>query len=97
VWDEIDFEFLGNVTGQPWILQTNVYINGKADREHRTYLWFDPTTTFHTYSLLWTPNQIMSGAQSIQPFHMHCTVAFCIASPQVSLAESRGRADFDEC
>ena len=68
-WDEIDFEFLGNVTGQPWILQTNVYVNGKADREHRIYLWFDPTTTFHTYSIVWTPQQIMYVSSPLQAFH----------------------------
>ena len=69
-WDEIDFEFLGNVTRQPWILQTNVYVNGKANREHRIYLWFDPTTTFHTYSIVWTPQQIMY-VSPLQTFNYH--------------------------
>ncbi|EOA18386.1 hypothetical protein CARUB_v10006916mg [Capsella rubella] len=57
--DEIDFEFLGNRQGKPIEVQTNVFTNGQGGREQKVHLWFDPTTSFHTYGILWNPYHIV--------------------------------------
>ncbi|KAK6160517.1 hypothetical protein DH2020_003898 [Rehmannia glutinosa] len=57
--DEIDFEFLGNRTGQPYILQTNVYTGGKRRQRAKDLSLVDPTKDYHRYSVLWNLYQIV--------------------------------------
>jgi beta-glucanase (GH16 family) len=63
--DELDYEFLGNLPGKPYTLQTNVFASGIGNREQRIRLWFDPTAGFHNYSILWNQKQIVFWVDSI--------------------------------
>ncbi|KAK3027480.1 hypothetical protein RJ639_041086 [Escallonia herrerae] len=55
----LNWEFLGNSSGNPYTVHTNVYAQGKGNKEHQFYLWFDPTTAFHTYSIVSNPQRII--------------------------------------
>ena len=57
--DEIDIEFLGNETGKPITMQTNVFVNGMGNREMRHNLWFDPSDGYHEYFIQWNNDLTM--------------------------------------
>ncbi|KAG8386730.1 hypothetical protein BUALT_Bualt03G0179500 [Buddleja alternifolia] len=71
--DEIDFEFLGNSSGHPYTVHTNVYSQGKGDKEQQFHLWFDPTAAYHTYSIVWNTQRIIFLVDNIpiRVFHNH--------------------------
>ncbi|KAK4255403.1 hypothetical protein QN277_008407 [Acacia crassicarpa] len=68
--NEFDFEFLGNTTGEPYSVQTNLYINGIGNREQRLNLWFDPTKDFHSYSIFWNQRQVVFSVDET-PIRVH--------------------------
>uniref|UniRef100_J3MRE8 Xyloglucan endotransglucosylase/hydrolase n=2 Tax=Oryza brachyantha TaxID=4533 RepID=J3MRE8_ORYBR len=57
--DEIDIEFMGNLSGDPYVMNTNVWANGDGKKEHQFYLWFDPTADYHVYKIIWNPKNII--------------------------------------
>ncbi|KAL6659209.1 hypothetical protein ACP70R_003249 [Stipagrostis hirtigluma subsp. patula] len=63
--DEIDMEFMGNVSGDPVALNTNVWAQGDGRKEHQFYLWFDPAADFHKYTILWNHKNIIFSVDDV--------------------------------
>ncbi|KAF9672337.1 hypothetical protein SADUNF_Sadunf11G0030900 [Salix dunnii] len=63
--DEINFEFLGKITGEPNFLHTIGFSHGKGSKEQQFYLRFDPTKAFHAYSIVWNQERIVFSVEKI--------------------------------
>ncbi|KAL3716713.1 hypothetical protein ACJRO7_008323 [Eucalyptus globulus] len=62
--DEIDFEFIGS-NRPPYELNTNIYTKGVGVGEQKFHLWFDPSTYFHSYTILWNQYQVVFFVDNI--------------------------------
>ncbi|KQJ94401.1 probable xyloglucan endotransglucosylase/hydrolase protein 12 [Brachypodium distachyon] len=63
--DEIDFEFLGNETGQPYTIHTNIFVDGVGNREMQFVPWFNATDGYHNYTISWTPCMVVWYVDSV--------------------------------
>ncbi|XP_062196569.1 xyloglucan endotransglycosylase/hydrolase protein 8-like [Phragmites australis] len=81
--DEIDMEFMGNSSGQPVVLNTNVWANGDGKKEHQFYLWFDPAADYHTYTIIWNDKNILFKVDDkfIRSFKRYADLPYPSAKP----------------
>ncbi|KAF7023008.1 hypothetical protein CFC21_035622 [Triticum aestivum] len=81
--DEIDMEFMGNSTGQPVALNTNVWANGDGKKEQQFYLWFDPAADYHTYTIIWNDRNIIFKVDDLvlRCFTRHADLPYPGAKP----------------
>lgn len=56
---EFDFEFLGNRSHEPFLLHTNIFVDGVGGREQQIYLGFDPSAAFHYYNFQWNKDMLV--------------------------------------
>ncbi|KAJ8617068.1 hypothetical protein MRB53_013254 [Persea americana] len=54
-WDEIDFEFLGNLSGEPYTVHTNVFTRGKGNREQHFSVDGIPIRVFKNFESMGVP------------------------------------------
>ncbi|OEL32424.1 Xyloglucan endotransglycosylase/hydrolase protein 8 [Dichanthelium oligosanthes] len=81
--DEIDMEFMGNYSGQPVVLNTNVWANGDGKKEHQFDLWFDPSADYHTYTIIWNPDNILFKVDNmfIRSFKRYADLPYPTSKP----------------
>nr|BAJ99929.1 predicted protein [Hordeum vulgare subsp. vulgare]BAK02273.1 predicted protein [Hordeum vulgare subsp. vulgare] len=81
--DEIDMEFMGNSTGQPVALNTNVWANGDGKKEQQFYLWFDPAAGYHTYTIIWNDRNVIFKVDDLflRCFTRHADLPYPGAKP----------------
>ncbi|KAM7497776.1 hypothetical protein LguiA_022190 [Lonicera macranthoides] len=66
----------------PYTVHTNVYAQGKGEKEQQFHLWFDPTTAFHTYSIVWNAQRITFLVDNIPLRVFHNSEAIGIPFPK---------------
>ncbi|KAJ3683092.1 hypothetical protein LUZ60_013319 [Juncus effusus] len=84
--DEIDFEFLGNETGKPYTIHTNIFVDGVGNREEQFRPWFEPTTDYHNYTIFWNPYMVVWSIDGtvfrVYKNHMDKGIPFPTSRPQ---------------
>ncbi|KAL6615383.1 hypothetical protein ACP70R_037653 [Stipagrostis hirtigluma subsp. patula] len=81
--DEIDMEFMGNSSGSPVVLNTNVWAHGDGKKEHQFDLWFDPGADFHTYTVVWNDKNIIFRVDgvTVRVFRRYADLPYPHAKP----------------
>ncbi|OEL28255.1 Xyloglucan endotransglycosylase/hydrolase protein 8 [Dichanthelium oligosanthes] len=81
--DEIDMEFMGNSSGAPTVLNTNVWASGDGKKEHQFYLWFDPSADFHKYTVIWNDKNIIFRVDdvTVRAFKRYADLPYPDAKP----------------
>jgi len=81
--DEIDMEFMGNSSGAPTVLNTNVWASGDGKKEHQFYLWFDPSADFHKYTIIWNAKNIIFRVDdvTVRAFRRYADLPYPDARP----------------
>eukprot|EP00270_Netrium_digitus_P001054 TRINITY_DN1116_c0_g1_i1.p1 TRINITY_DN1116_c0_g1~~TRINITY_DN1116_c0_g1_i1.p1 ORF type:complete len:313 (+),score=15.30 TRINITY_DN1116_c0_g1_i1:128-1066(+) len=58
-WDEIDFELLGAQYPLKYLIHTNYHAGDQGSHEEQFTVWFDPTSTPHNYTIIWSWNSVV--------------------------------------
>jgi xyloglucan:xyloglucosyl transferase len=81
--DEIDMEFMGNSSGAPTVLNTNVWASGDGKKEHQFYLWFDPSADYHKYTIIWNDKNVIFRVDdvTVRAFRRYADLPYPDAKP----------------